>query len=108
MRALAEIGLDHQRIAANFSRRSFGNLLPEIEHRDAVRDRHDELHDVLDEKYRDALVARQVDQQRVERRDLAIAQAGGRLVEQDEFRAFGARTREGGAFLVAANRTFWE
>ena len=91
---LPEIGFDHLRVAADLRRRPFGDLFAEIEHRDAVRDRHDELHHVLDQHDRDALRAREVDQQRVERRDLAVAQAGRRLVEQQQLRLRGERARE--------------
>src|SRR5579872_165677 len=50
----AEIGLDHLRIALNVGRRAFGDLLAEIEHRDAVADPHHQPHIVLDQQYRDA------------------------------------------------------
>src|SRR5271170_4621679 len=94
MRALPEIGLNDQRVAADLSRLSLGNLFAEIEHGDPVRDRHDELHHVLDQQDSDALVAREIDKQRVERGDLAVAQTGCGFVEQNELGFCGKRTRE--------------
>ncbi len=49
------------------ARRSFGDLLAEIEHRDPVGDRHDELHHVLDQDDGELPLAREIDQQRIER-----------------------------------------
>ena len=55
---------------------------------------------MLDQHDGDALIAREIDQQRVERRDLAVAQAGGRLVEQQQLRLRGERAREVEHLLV--------
>src|SRR5262249_12646781 len=47
--ALAEVGLDHSRVALNLARRPLGDLLAVIEHSHTVRHFHDHAHVVLDE-----------------------------------------------------------
>ena len=61
--------------------RALGDLLAKIQNRDPVRNRHDELHDVLDQNDRYAALAHEVEQQRIDEGNFAIAQACGWLVE---------------------------
>ena len=51
---LAQIGLEHERVAGDLGRRSFGDLLAGVEHDDVIGDGHDELHVVLDQQHPDA------------------------------------------------------
>ena len=80
----AEVGRDHGRVALDFLRRALGDLLAEVQHHDAVRDRHDELHVVLDQQHADvALDIDPLDQFR----KLALLDrvgAGCRLVQQQD------------------------
>src|SRR5580658_4460826 len=83
-RAPSKIGFDDQRIVADVGRRSFSDLLTEIQHRDPVSNRHDKLHHVFDKNYRDVLLAHEIDKKRVQSRNLAVAQTCRRLVQQNE------------------------
>src|SRR5215469_5788442 len=49
-----EVGLDHPTVSSDLARRAGGDLLPEGQHDDAMRERHDRAHVVLDEKHGDA------------------------------------------------------
>ena len=51
--AAAEIGLDDGGIAGNLARRAAGDLAALVEHHDALGQRDDHLHDVLDDDERD-------------------------------------------------------
>src|ERR1700674_1017504 len=57
----AEIGFAHERVGLDLGRRAFGDFLAEVEHRDAVGDRHDELHVMLDQEDGEALLAELAD-----------------------------------------------
>jgi hypothetical protein len=46
----AQIGLDYFIVLADRNGATFGNLLPEIEYRDYVRNAHDQLHVVLNDE----------------------------------------------------------
>src|SRR6266481_3308825 len=94
MRGPPEIGFDDALIVADVARRTFGDLLAEAQDRDPVRNRHDQLHHVLDQDDRELAPPRQVEQELVDEGYLAVAQAGGRLVEQQEPRFAGQRTRK--------------
>ena len=86
----AEIGLDHGRVAGDLARRAAGDLAALVEHHDAARQRHDDLHDVLDDHERDAAamdVAHQLDRLL----HLGRRQAGHRLVEQQHLGLGGQR-----------------
>src|SRR5579863_4841868 len=77
----AEIGLDHLRIALDVRRRALGDLLAEVEHRDAVADAHHQPNIVLDQQYSDAAALERSDG--IEQRHaLGHVHAGGRFVEQ--------------------------
>ncbi len=65
--------------------RAFGDLLAEVEHGDRVADAHDDVHVVLDQDQRDAMVADLADD-RHQLLDVGRGEAGGRLVEQQELR----------------------
>ena len=53
-RDVAEVGLDHRRVAGDLARRAAGDLAALVEHHDALGERDDHLHDVLDDHERDA------------------------------------------------------
>ena len=57
-----------------------------VDHDDAVGDRHDQVHVMLDHHHRDAAPA-QLDQQVGQPPHVVAADAGGRLVEQHGTRA---------------------
>ena len=78
----AQVGGDDDRVALDLLRRALGDLLAEVEHHDAVRDRHHQLHVVLDEQH--AHVALDVDalDELGEVALLGRVRAGGGLVEQ--------------------------
>src|SRR5688572_17551767 len=46
---IAQVGLDHGRVAAHLVRRALGDLLPHVEDGHAIGDVHDDPHVVLDE-----------------------------------------------------------
>src|SRR5262245_32783206 len=50
-RSAAKVGLDDTRVAANRVRRSLGDLLPVVEHDDALGDIHHDVHVVLDQQH---------------------------------------------------------
>src|SRR5919202_683901 len=52
---LSEIGLDHTRVVLDLLRRSLGDLFAVVEHGDAVRDAHHDLHVMLDQEHGDVL-----------------------------------------------------
>ena len=47
---LAQVGVDHLRVAADLLRGALGDGLAVVEHVDALADAHDDLHVVLDEQ----------------------------------------------------------
>src|SRR5690606_20974269 len=80
--SFTQIRLDHALVVADLGGRALGDLVPERHHRNAIRNRHDQLHDVLDQQHRDALARGQFRQNAVELVDLAVAQPGSGLVQQ--------------------------
>jgi hypothetical protein len=70
---LAEVGLDHVRVALDVRRRAFGDLAPVVEDADVVGNIHDDAHVVFDQQDGDSFVSREVLQQFVE---LAPIRAG--------------------------------
>src|SRR5688500_8584829 len=89
----AEIGFLHQRIVLDLRRRALGDLLAEVEDRDAVGDAHHELHHMLDEQDGHAAAA-QLHDPVAQLRDLLAVHSRGRLVQQQEPRPGGERARQ--------------
>ena len=80
---IAEIGLDHLRIARNVRRQALGELRTRIQHDDAVRQAHDRLHQVLDDNYR--YTARSNTPDDADHvLDLSRIETGQRFVEQQQ------------------------
>ncbi len=82
----AQVGLDDGWVSLDFGRGAGGDYLAEAEHNDALGDRHDEAHVVLDQQHADAQLAvhppddaRQLDL-------LGRVCAGGGLVQEDQLR----------------------
>ena len=96
----AEIGLDHGGIVLNLGGRAGCNHAAVVEHGDVVGDGHHHVDVVLDQDDRDAAVREQADQ-RLETLDLAVREARGRLVEQQEPRLERERARDLEPALVA-------
>src|SRR5215510_6308772 len=96
----AKVGFDDALISLDRLRRAFGDLLPEVQHRDDVRDLHDHRHIVLDQQDRLAEGPHSLDQF-VDLVRLAGIHAGRRLVEQQEIRVRGERARHLQAPLLA-------
>src|SRR5439155_211141 len=90
---IAEVRLDHLRIARDRLRRAPGDLLPVVEHHDAVTDIHHRVHEMLDHDHRHSLLA-----QRAEHRehlgDLLRVEARQDLVGEEEHRPRGEGARE--------------
>src|SRR6516165_10754845 len=91
--AVSEIGGDDFRIADHVRRLALDQHLAEIEHDGAVDQRHHDLHDMLDHQHGDAGVADAPHQLNAGLR-LDRGQAGQHLVEQQELRLGGERTRD--------------
>ena len=68
-------------------RRAVGDRAPEVEHRDLVAQPHHEPHVVLDEHHRQVVGVAELAHERHQLVDLAVGEAGGRLVEQQQRRA---------------------
>ena len=88
LRSPAEVGLHHVRVVGHLVGASVGHLPPEVERHDAVAETHDEVHVVLDEADRRALlvgvadeIANGIDPRRGDARD--------RLVEEQQLRLRG-------------------
>src|SRR4051812_32036321 len=62
----AEVGLDHAGVVLDVGRGALSDLLAEAQHGDAVGDRHDQLHDVLNQQDGDAAGFVQLRQKLVE------------------------------------------
>src|SRR6266545_3307528 len=75
-----QVRLDHMRVVADLLRLPLGDLLPEVEDRDPVRDPHDYLHVVLDQQDRDPFVSDPLDQPH-QGRLLSRVHPGRRLVQ---------------------------
>ena len=85
----AEIGADHLFVLLHLGRRALGDLAAEIERDDLVRDRHHQVHVMLDQQHGDLpLVAHPADQG-AELADLLVVEPAGRLVEQQQLRLRG-------------------
>src|SRR6478609_2071198 len=81
----AEIGFDHLGVALHLGWRPLGDLLAEIEHRDAIADPHDEPDVVFDKQDGNAAVLEPCDG--VEQcHAFGHVHAGGGLVEQEHVR----------------------
>ena len=83
--------------ACTCGRRALGDLLAEVEHRDRVAHAHDDVHVVLDQDHRDAVLADLADEAD-QLLDVGRGQAGGGLVEQQQLRV----EREGARDLEQA------
>src|SRR5580704_8927318 len=77
-----EIGSSDGRVRLHLLRRARGNDLAEIQHEDRVADRHHQVHPVLDHHH--AGVLGQLGHQLSKLRQLALRQAAGRLVKQQQ------------------------
>ena len=91
--AVAEIGLDHARIARDALRRALGDDAALGQHIDALGQADDRLHHVLDQKDRDAAVADGADD-RDHVADLRRVEPGQHLVEQEQLRLGRKRARK--------------
>src|SRR5262245_47023269 len=80
---LAEVRLDHGGIAGHLVGAALGDLLAVVQHDDAPRDRHDDVHDVLDHEEGHAVVAVQAEEEGDGVLGLDGREAGHDLVEQD-------------------------
>ena len=83
---LPQVGLDDLRVLGHLLRRALGDLAPEVEHDDLVRDPHHHRHVVLDEQDREPVVVADLLDQLAELVDLGVGQAAGRLVEHQQLR----------------------
>ena len=77
-----EVGADHGGVGPDGVGGAAGDDLPEVQDDDAVADRHDEVHAVLDEQHGHAVG--QAADPRAERVHLALGQPARGLVEQQE------------------------
>src|SRR5215472_16123046 len=94
-----EVGLDHPAIGSDLARRAGGDLLPEGQHDDAMRERHHRAHVVLDEQHGDATRvdgAHQADHGV----DLRGVEPRHHLVKEEERRLRAERARELEALAV--------
>src|SRR5262247_493660 len=82
--ALAEIGLDHPRVALDLSRWPLGDLLAVVQHSHAVGDLHDHAHVVLDQDDGEAQIGDQAAQEMHQVGRLALGHASGWLVEEQQ------------------------
>ena len=89
-----------RRIILHFGGSAGGDHAPVVQHGDVIGDGHHHVHVVLDQDDRDAAVRQQADQ-RLEVLDLAMREAGRRLVEQQQPRLERERPRDLEAALVA-------
>src|SRR4051794_35140746 len=96
----AEIRLDDAGMVLHLQRSPFRNLLPEAQHGDPVRDRHDELHHVLDQEDSDASGLVEVGKKLVQLLYFARAETGRRLVEKQKARRDCKRSRNLEELLV--------
>ncbi len=100
----AEISGDDLGMGLDFVRRAFGDLLAEIEHRDAMRDARDQRHVMLDQQHGCAL---RVDllNDGGEFFGLLGIETGGGLIEQQQLRLGGQRAGEFEQTLLAIEAT---
>ena len=100
----AEVGRDHGGIALDLLRRALGDLLAEVEHDDAVRDRHDQLHVVLDQQHTDVALGVDALDQLGQLALLDRVGAGGRLVQQQDAGVRAQRAGDLEATLLAVGK----
>src|SRR5215510_10175235 len=92
--APAEIGLDHARMAHDRRGRVDGNDFAEIHGDHAFDELHELAQLVLDDQDRESFAVMQRPDQGSKRLDLAAAEAGEGLIEQEELRPGGERARD--------------
>lgn len=71
----------------NFGRRTFGDLMSEIQHDDLLGQSHHQTHVVLDDGDGDTVPTQAV-QQFFELFDFPRVEAGGRFIKQQDFRTW--------------------
>ena len=90
---MAEIGLNHMRILRDLRRRALRDHAPFRQDEDVLGERHHRLHDMLDHQNGDAAPA-EVANDRNDVADLGRVESGQHLVEQQQLRLGGERTRK--------------
>src|SRR5689334_4988786 len=95
-----QVGRDHGGVVADLGRLAVGDLLPELQHHDAVGHPHDEPHVVLDEQHGVAVVADAPDQAH-QVVLLGRVEPGCRLVEAQQLGLGGQRAGDLEAALIA-------
>src|SRR5919197_3064389 len=93
----SEIGVEHALVGLDLGGRPVRDAAAEVEHDDAVADRHDEVDAVLDEQHRH--VAAEGADALAQLLHVVAAEPAGRLVEEDELRARDERPRQRDALL---------
>src|SRR5712691_2838237 len=89
----AQVSFLDRGIVLDLRRSALGDLLAEVEHRDAVGDAHHQLHHVFDEHDRDSFRT-QIENPLSQLSDLPGVHPGSRLVEQQELRPRSERARQ--------------
>ena len=90
---LAEVAVQHRRIAHDRGRRAARDHLAVVEHDDLIGERHHRAHHVLGQQDRDPLVALHAAQHRDQLVDLGRPQPRHHLVQQQQGRARRERAR---------------
>ncbi len=90
----AEIGGDDARVGPHRLRVAVGDLAAIFQHHDVIGNLHHHRHVVLDQQDRGAGIVLDVHQQLVERQRFLRIEAGGRLVQAQEFGPGAHRTRD--------------
>src|SRR3954454_23637205 len=90
---LPEVGLDDALVLAHLLRQTLGDLLAVIEHGDALRHAHHDLHVVLDQEDGEPTLVAELLHERGELRRLLRVHARRRLVEQQHLRVGRERPR---------------
>src|SRR5439155_4019176 len=80
----SQVGLDHRGVVLHLLRRAVRDLAAEVEHCDALADRHHEVHVVLDEQDRQVEVVLDAADDRPQRPDLLVVQPARTLVEHQQ------------------------
>src|SRR5712691_7374811 len=99
LEVLAQVGLDHDRVVLHLGGRAFGDLLPEVEHGDAIGDVHHDAHVVLDHHHGETLHLLDVEDEAHHVLGLLGVHARGGLVEEEQDRVEGQRPRQLDALL---------
>src|SRR5215471_12567563 len=81
-----QVGIDHSLIGPHHIRRTIGNLATIVEHHEAVRDIHHDLHIVLDEHAGDAELVLNIEDKPAHVGLFFHVHPGHRLVEQEQHR----------------------